>query len=551
MSLRRQMIAPVPEETERVARAAFPKGNVYMTLRDEFGPVYEDTEFAELYPVRGQPAEAPWRLAMVTVMQFAEGLTDRQAADAVRGRIDWKYALSLELTDAGFDYSVLSEFRNRLVAGGAEQLLLEILLKACEAKNLLAGKGSQRTDSTHMLAAIRQLNRLELVGETLRRALDDISQVAPDWLRAHLLPEWGERYNKPFDSYRLPKTPAKREALAEAIGRDGYFLLNAIYQPSTPLAVRTLASMDTLRRVWVQQYYVDEGGDSQWRSSKSLGLPPSHRMIASPDDLEARLSTKRDLTWTGYKVHVTETCTADQPRLITHVATTPATTHDVKLTGPIQHDLAAKNLKPDKHIVDGGYLEADLLMSSRQQGIDLIGPVPADKSWQATTEGALDHAQFQIDWDLKQATCPAGKTGIYYMEGTTRRSGPNVHFTFSATACHACPLQAQCTRAKKGGRTLTIYPQEQYEVLQAARQRQETEEFKRLYRTRAGVEGTISQAVNGMDLRFARYHGLAKTHLQNVATAAALNLVRVARWLMGERPRKTHVSPFASFALQF
>src|SRR5574341_265367 len=230
MSLRRQMIAPVPEDTERVARAAFPKGNVYMTLRDEFGPVYEDKVFAELYAVRGQPAEAPWRLAWVTVMQFAEGLTDRQAAEAVRGRIDWKYALSLELTDPGFHYSVLSEFRDRLAAGGAEQVLLEKLLEACEAKDLLAGKSSQRTDSTHMLAAIRQLNRLELVGETLRRALDDLSQVAPAWLKMHLLPDWGERYSKPFDSYRLPKTPAKREALADVIGRDGHYLLNQIYQ---------------------------------------------------------------------------------------------------------------------------------------------------------------------------------------------------------------------------------------------------------------------------------------------------------------------------------
>lgn len=551
MSLRRQMIAPVPEETKRVAQAAFPKGNIYITLRDEFGPVYEDSHFVELYSVLGQPAEAPWRLAMVTVMQFAEGLTDRQAADAVRGRIDWKYALSLELTDAGFDYSVLSEFRDRLVAGGAEQLLLETLLTACEAKNLLAGKSSQRTDSTHILAAIRQLNRLELVGETLRRALDDLSQVAPAWLRVHLLPDWGDRYSKPFDSYRLPKTPAKREALAEVIGRDGYYLLNHLYQPDTPSEVRSLASMETLRRVWVQQYYLDGDGDSHWRNSKSWGLPPAHHMIASPDDLEARLSTKRDLTWTGYKVHFTETCTADQPRLITHVATTLATTPDVKLTATIQRDLAARHRTPQTHLVDGGYLEADVLMSSRQQGIDLIGPVPADKSWQATTDGALDHAQFQIDWDRQQATCPAGKTSIYSMDGTTRRSGPNVHFTFSATDCHACPLHIQCTRAKQGGRTLTIYPREQYEVLQAARQRQETEEFKRVYRTRAGVEGTISLAVTAMDVRFARYHGLAKTHLQNVATAAAITLVRAAHWLMGDRPRKTRVSPFASFALQF
>jgi transposase len=117
MSLRRQMQGAVPEETERVARAAFPKGNSYMTLRDELGTIYEDELFRELYPDRGRPGEHPWRLTVVTILQFAEGLTDRQAADAVRGRIDWKYVLGLELTDPGFHYSVLSEFRDRLLAG--------------------------------------------------------------------------------------------------------------------------------------------------------------------------------------------------------------------------------------------------------------------------------------------------------------------------------------------------------------------------------------------------------------------------------------------------
>ena len=107
MSLRPQPVPPVPQETARIARAAFPAGNPYLTLRDEFGTIFSDEDFAHLYPTRGQPAEIPWRLALVTVLQFVEHLSDRQAADAVRGRIDWKYALGLELSDPGFDSTVL------------------------------------------------------------------------------------------------------------------------------------------------------------------------------------------------------------------------------------------------------------------------------------------------------------------------------------------------------------------------------------------------------------------------------------------------------------
>ena len=163
MCLRPHPVELVPEETARVARAAFPKGNTYLRIRDEIGPVFEDEEFAALFPARGKPAFSPWRLALVTVMQFAEGLSDRQAADAVRARIDWRYALSLELEDPGFDASVLCEFRCRLVENGADDLPFDLLLERLrEERGLLKARGRQRTDSTHVLAAIRNLNRLEL-----------------------------------------------------------------------------------------------------------------------------------------------------------------------------------------------------------------------------------------------------------------------------------------------------------------------------------------------------------------------------------------------------
>src|SRR5438445_5822217 len=171
MSLRPHALESVPEETARVARAAFPKGNPYLTLRDALGTIFQDDDFAAGFPLCGQPGLPPWRLALVTLMQFRENLADRQAAEAVRARIDWKYLLGLELDDPGFDHSVLCEFRARLLAGGAEERLLGKLLDACQARALLKARGRQRTDSTRVLAAIRALNRLELVGETLRAAL--------------------------------------------------------------------------------------------------------------------------------------------------------------------------------------------------------------------------------------------------------------------------------------------------------------------------------------------------------------------------------------------
>lgn len=161
MSLHPLPVGPIPEETTRVARAAFPKGNVFIQIRDVLGVIFDDAQFTELFAVRGRPAEAPWRLALVSVMQFAEGLSDRQAAEAVRARIDWKYTLGLELTDSGFDFSILSEFRARLVQGAAEHLLLDALLEACTARGYLKARGRQRTDSTHVLGVLRLLSRLE------------------------------------------------------------------------------------------------------------------------------------------------------------------------------------------------------------------------------------------------------------------------------------------------------------------------------------------------------------------------------------------------------
>ncbi len=204
MSLKPRQIGSVPKQTMQVARAAFPKGNLCLTLRDQLGPIFQDQDFSDLFPKDGQPGLSPWRLALVTILQFRENLPDRQAAEAVRGRIDWKYLLGLELTDAGFDFSVLSEFRTRLLQGGGEARILDKLLEQCRSLGLVKARGIQRTDATRVLAAIRVLNRLELVGETMRAALNDLATVAPDWLRSVAPVECYQGYSRRIDDTRMP-----------------------------------------------------------------------------------------------------------------------------------------------------------------------------------------------------------------------------------------------------------------------------------------------------------------------------------------------------------
>jgi transposase len=541
MSLHPQATYPNPEETQRVARAAFPRGNIYMQVADRLGTIYHDAQFAALYPTRGQPTEVPARLALATVLQFAEGLSDRQAADAVRSRIDWKYVLGLDLTDPGFHHTVLSEFRTRLVTGEAERLLRETLLTLVRAQGLLKTRGRQRTDSTHVLAAIRVLNRLERVGETLRAALNSLAVVAPDWLQALAPLEWYARYGSRVENYPLPKTDEARKALAAVIGADGQMLLHAIEAAVDQPWLQEVPAVKTLRQVWAEQYS-EVNGKLGWREVKDMPSPAD--LIASPYDTEARYSTKRAVEWVGYKVHVTETCDAEIPHLIVNVETTPATTPDDNMVKHVHTSLEQQGLLPAEHLVDKGYTDSQVLVESQQTyGVTLIGPVADDPSWQARAGTGFDKSRFLVDWDRQVVTCPMGKQSISWLSNTYK-NGMTWEVRFARKDCTPCLHRAHCTRAKKEPRLLGLQEREQYEALQAARQRQTTEAFHRQYAPRAGVESTHAQGIRRCGLRHARYIGLAKTHLQHLATA--LNFVRLGEWLAGTPQAKTRCAPFAA-----
>ena len=345
----------VPDQTAQVARAIFPKGNPVMRFHDDLHSVVADRDFADLFPTRGRPAEAPVRLALATLLQFMEGLTDRQAADAVR---------------------------TRLLAHGAEDRLFEAILELARGRGLVKGGGRQRSDSTHVLGAMRTMSRLEVVGETLRHALNALATTAPDRLRAHTTPAWVDRYGFRASEFRLPKSEAGRRAWAVQTGVDGFALLALATADGAPPDLREAAALETLRQVWIQNFLLTEHGPEgpqfDWRANDQV--PPSGRYIGSPYDAEARYATKGATVWSGYKVHLTETCDDGTPNLITNVETTTAAVSDDAVTSTIHAALDAKGLLPKIHVADTGFVNSALFVDARERfGVDLIGPTRGDR----------------------------------------------------------------------------------------------------------------------------------------------------------------------------
>jgi transposase len=547
MSMHPHGLEPIPEETRRLVHRLSPKGTMVTQLRDALGPIYSDEQFSHLFAKRGRAAEAPWRLALVTVLQAIEGLTDRQAAEYVRTRIDWLYALALPLADPGFDYSILTDFRQRLLSAQAQDLILEPILQLCRERGYIRARGKQRTDATAVLARVRALSSLESVGESMRATLNAIAEQAPAWLQAQLNPEWFDRYVHRFELARFPKAETERQRLRQQVGQDVAHLLSCIDEPTTPQAVGSLPEVTLLRQVFAQHYERD-GQQIRWRDGPAVSN--EHRIV-SPCDPQARASRKRDTVWLGYKVHLTETCDQDPgcPHLITQVETTVATLQDTEVLAPIGEHLRAKGLEPAEHYVDQGYPSGPELLRQARLGTQIIGPVGQPTSWQERAQTGYAVADFALDWHGQVARCPQGHHSVGWTQPLDRCKHPTVVIRFAAATCRTCAVRAQCTRGH-AGRTLTLRPPEVHAALLERRAVQQSPAFVQQYALRAGIEGTLSQAVRTTRLRRTPYEGLPKTHLHHVAIAAGLNLKRIVVHLRAQslgtptRPARPK-SPFA------
>ena len=532
MTLFPQAIGPIPEATLRVAKQINRKGTLAMRLRDEFATMYTDADFVDLFPVRGQPAFSPWRLTLVTLLQFVDGLTDRQAAEAVQQRIDWKYALGLELTDPGFDFSILSEFRGRLLTHQATQRLLEKQLQVCLDRGWITPKGNVRIDSTHVVANVRQLHQIETVLESVHLALEELVDHAPEWLESWMPLDWERTYGPYSLSRRLPKSKTQREAFAKQMGQDIEWLWKQLAH--APKGMDQLPKVRLLRTIW-QQNYEQKGGVSHWRDGpKKKGSWAS--MIVSPNDPDARISRKGDTKWVGYKGHLVESCEPGQAHLVLHVETTNATVPDQDMLVFLHQRLIEKGFHPEKSFVDSGYVTLNTLVTSDEQQIHVVGPMGINHSWQSQQEQGYGAEHFVVDWQARQAQCPQGKTSVGWSD---RKEDQSVLIRFSQTDCRQCPMHAACTRAK--ARVLTLPNQERFERMQQQREISKEEEFKRAYRTRAGVEGTIGQAVH-LGFRVSRYRRQPKVEQQHIFVAVALNMMRMDRFGRGVARAQTRQS---------
>jgi transposase len=536
-----------------------------VTVRERLGEWLHDEDFASAFGVRGRPGWPPSRLALVTVLQRAENLTDRMAAEQVRTRLDWKYLLGLALEDPGFDHTVLAEFRGKVAEAGLAQAALDALLARLAADGLVKAGGKQRTDSTHVVAAVAALNRLELAGESVRAALEALAAAHPGWTAGVLDESWAGRYGTPVTGWRPPVTEKKRNELAVAYGRDGFALLEAVYGSQSPAWLRELPAVETLRRVLLQNYARTvraDGTEVVRRREKEPdgdGLPPAHSRIASPWDADARWGAKRETFWLGYKLHVTETCdgqppcgcgsghardcqAAAFPNLVTAVATTPATVTDNQLTAVTHDGLAARNLTPGRHYLDSGYLSAAIIAGEyRRHGIVLVGPLLAGAP--ARARPGYARADFTVDYDARTVTCPQGATSASWSP-CTQKGQDKIVATFSRADCGPCPARQLCTGNSGKRRQMTLLPRDLAEVLAANRAQEKTASFRADYARRAGIEGTMHQAASH-GARRARYRGLPKTSLDHAFMAVALNLIRLHAYWTGrplDRHRTSHLA---------
>ena len=545
MSMQAKGLPVVPDQTVATAHAAFPGGSLPIRVRDHLAAVFADEPFAEAFGVRGAPGMSPAVLSLVTVLQFAEDLTDRQAAAMAVRAIDWKYALGMELTDTGFDHTVLSRFRARLADHGLERMTFDRLLAHCREAGLVAAGGKQRTDSTHVVSAVRDLNRLELAGESVRAALEALAVAAPAWLAEQVdVAEFAHRYGPRVNSWNMPSSQVKRDRLALVFAADGYRICEAAWADLAPVWIRDLEAVQVLRQVLVQTYCrrIEARGREVIvkRDADEQGVPPGRRRLASPYDADARWAAKgTELFWCGYKIHLTESCHAPADadaggpamvNLITDVATTDATVPDVRATAGIQERLTKAALAPGEHYLDSGYPSAALVTAAAKEGIAMVTPLLADHSPQAKAAEGFAKSAFRIDWKARQARCPEGRTSAGWFP-VTQHGHDAIVVEFDRWDCRACPSQTRCTTAARGFRTLTLRPREIHEAAAAARAAQETGTWRARYALRAGIEGTINQALDVTGIRRARYRGLPKVRLQHALSATALNVVRLdAYW---------------------
>jgi hypothetical protein len=501
----------------------FEKGSPYRVFREQILPALRRLrpELEKLYcRDNGRPALEPTLLAGVTLLQFMEKAPDRKAAEQVKLNLGWKYALDLECGDTGFHPTSLVVFRERLVEGKAERIGMDAVLQSLVGKGLVRKRSKQRIDSTHVLANVSKMSRLETTRETMRLCLEDLGKQKPATL-PEAWPEWMERYCKMEVDYRQLKEAREMIERLKQAGRD-MTALWAWLETQPELKEREKAKL--LKRMLEEQFEVREG-QLEVRTARAAGC------IDNPHDPQAQWASKDQelkTQWVGYKAQVVETVgegpvERGQPtaQFITELTTTEAVASDLAGMKQAMANQQEAGLEPPSHLyADAAYVNGPELARAHEEGRELIGPVKGSPK----KEGMFPVESFDISIEQRLAVCPAGRKSQAYCRIEDYHPGETVFRFRWGTQCRDCPLAERCT-GKQESRVVVV--SHNHDFLQRRRREMGTAAFEQETRNRKAIEGTISELVRGYGLRKTRYRGLAKTRLANYFIAAACN---VRRW---------------------
>lgn len=519
MSLKNPFPEDVPQETVQIVEPLLPDDSVYRLVAECVDEFLGDEQFAGLYADDGRPGINPVILSLVTIFQFLEKLPDRAAAHMVVMRMDWKYALRQPLDWGGFHYSDLCNFRKRLLAHEQESMLFERLLDYLRERGVVRAGGKQRTDATHILGAVKRMGDVEVVREGLRLAISDLISSDAKWVMQHIPASMIKTYKRAMPNYRMSQQ--ELQEFIQETGEEARWLLDQVALHGS-VELQQLPVVMQLRQIWEEQYqYVSEPDHNlEVRQGKDYVT----NRIRNPHDPQATYGVKRDRSWVGYKVHITESL--EEPRFITDVMLSDtASTRDVDDLAAIEQRLIERHLRPAQLYVDQGYMSGEQIAESLERAIDLRGVIGPDTQGKPAGFRLSD---FIVDMENEQAICPAGRQHQRWVPTTGNTDNRVAVHVFFGKQCLTCPFfgPAYCTTSQTGRHlALNAY----HDVIQARRQQANNEDFQLEMNARAAIEGTISEMVRAHGLRRARYRGKRKVFLQMLFTAAAANLKRLAR----------------------
>jgi transposase len=500
----------IPREILTWGESHLKPDSLYRVVGEQLYTFISWEELHSMYSSTGRPGINPVILSLVTIFQFLEDVPDRVAASFVETRLDWKYALHLPLDDSGFHYSDLCNFRKRLYAHDKATLIFDQLLEKIRSMGYLKKRKHQRSDSTHVLAKVCHLSRLENLSEGLRLALGAIEQSDSIYYQEKLPSSYRERWEVKLNDYRM--TDKEREESLNRIGHDIHWLLNILAGTSFV----ELPEVDVLSTLFAQNFTVE---------SQKIHLREDcvdcKEKIQTPHDPEARYATKRDTHWTGYKIHVTETANDEgEVNFITDITTSNASERDNEALSQIQENTASRDVKPEEQYVDKAYVTGDNLADSQEHGIHLMGEASP-----LTNKGLFTADDFIIDTQAMQATCPSDCKSTSWNQLETGKFAGDIQISFGSQ-CQTCPWRDKCT-TNKTGRKMRI--SQHHNLMKQRRAESMTDSFREAMKRRPPIEGTISEMVRSHGLRRSRYKGILKTHFQNLLIGAAMNLKRLVK----------------------